>query len=107
MNVPRVNVSNRRFQWPNPERRAREERRFQAELVACSTSALAVQPVVAAPEAQTREKCHGKIQKRLSKKRRKKKRCQAASPGHPRVTLSFVPRPHPRQAAPVISNFRL
>ena len=39
MNIPRASILDRRFKRPNPERRAREERRFQAELVARFTPA--------------------------------------------------------------------
>ena len=49
MNASLVNVSDRRFKRPNPERRARKERRFQAKLAARSTPALAVRTVVATP----------------------------------------------------------
>ena len=75
MNVPRSNVSDRCFNRPNPERRVREERRFQAELVTRSTPSLAFRPVVATPEAQKRGKRRGKPQKRVSKNRREMKWC--------------------------------
>ena len=106
MSAPLVNISDRRFKRPNLERRALEERGFRAELAARSTPALAVRSVVATPDAQKRVKRRGNPQKRLSKKRREKKRCQATAQAPPR-DVSVVPRPHPRQAAQVISNFRL
>ena len=81
------NISDRRFERPNPERRAREERRFLAELVTNSTPALAVRSVVATPEVQKRGKRRGKPQKRISKKREEKKRRQATAQATPRDVI--------------------
>ena len=62
MSAPLVSISDRRYQRQNPERRARKERRFLAELAVRSTPALAVRSVVATPDAQKRVKRRGKPQ---------------------------------------------
>ena len=104
MSAPLVNISDRRFKRPNPERRVREERRFLAELAARSTPALAVRSVVATSEAQKRVKRRGKPQKRLSKKRREKKRCQATAQEPPR---DVIRRPSPPSAPGSAGYFKL
>ena len=104
MNASLVYVSDRRFKRPNPERRAREERKFQAELATRSTPALAVRTVVATPEAQKRGKRRGKPQKRLSKKRREKKQCQAAAQAPPRDVIT---RPSSPSASSSVGGFKL
>ena len=111
INVLRVNVSDHRFKRPNPERRAREERRFQAELVARSAPALAARLVVAAPEAQKRGKRRGKPQKRSGKrafysgkKRREMERCRAAARTPPRDLISHPSRP---AASSITGYFKL
>ena len=103
MNASLVNVSDRRFKRLNPERRVREERRFQAELAAHSTPALAVRTVVGTPEAQKRGKRRDKPLKHLSKKRRAKKRCQAAAQAPPRDVISH---PSPPSASSSASCFK-
>ena len=100
----RVNVSNRRFKRPNPDKRTREKRRFQAELVARSTPALAIRSVATAPEAQKQGKRRGKTQKRLSKKRKEWKRCQAAAQAPPRDAIS---RPSLPSASSSAGYFKL
>ena len=104
MSASLVNVSDRRFKRPNLERRAREERRFQAELAARSTPALAVRTVVATPEAQKRGKRRGKPQKRLSKKRRETKRGWAAAQAPPRDVIGH---PSPPSASSSAGCFKL
>ena len=104
MSASLVNVSDRHFKRPNPEHRAREERRLQADLAARSTPALAVRTVVATPEAQKRGKRRGKAQKRLTKKRREKKRRQAATLATPRDVIG---RPSPPSASSSAGCFKL
>ena len=104
MSASLVKVSDRRFKQPNTERRARKERRFQAELAARSTPALVVRSVDATPEAQKRGKRRGTPQKRLSKKRREKKRRQAAAQAPPR---DVIRRPSPPSASSRASGFKL
>ena len=104
MSAPLVNISDQRFKRPNPERRAREERRFLAELADRSTPALAVRSVVATPEAPKRVKRRGKPQNRLNKKHREKKRCQATAQAPLR---DVIHRPSPPSALGSAGDFKL
>ena len=104
MSASLFNISDRRFKRPNPERRAREERRFLADLAASSTPALAVRTVVATPEAQKRGKRRGKRQKRLSTKRREKNQRQAIAQAPPR---DVIRRPSPPSTPGSAGYFKL